>query len=98
MRQVFLGHVINQYGIKMESSKVNAVTSWPPPKNIHELRSFLGPAGYYRRFVKDFSMIVDSLKTRRLVLLSVVFDQFSAAGIVCVATICRRLSNLRNIV
>src|SRR6202051_3891419 len=57
----FLGHVINQYGIKMESSKVNAVTSWPPPKNIHELRSFLGLAGYYRRFVKDFSMIASPL-------------------------------------
>ena len=57
----FLGHVINQYGIKMESSKVNAVTSWPPPKNIHELRSFLGLAGYYRRFVKDFSLIASPL-------------------------------------
>jgi hypothetical protein len=57
----FLGHVINKNGIKMESSKVNAVTNWPVPKNVHELRSFLGLAGYYRRFVKDFSMIASSL-------------------------------------
>src|SRR5258708_17415837 len=57
----FLGHVINQYGNKMESCKVNAVTSWPIPKNIYELRSFLGLAGYYRRFVKDFSMIASPL-------------------------------------
>src|ERR1700737_5300635 len=40
----FLGHVINENGIKMESSKVNAVTNWPVPTNVHELRSFLGLA------------------------------------------------------
>ncbi len=57
----FLGHVINEHGIKMESSKVNAVTNWPIPTNVHELRSFLGLAGYYRRFVKDFSRIASAL-------------------------------------
>src|SRR6202048_1493023 len=57
----FLGHVINQYGIKMEPSKVDAVQKWPVPKNVHELRSFLGLAGYYRRFVKDFSLIASPL-------------------------------------
>jgi hypothetical protein len=57
----FLGHVINQYGIKMEPSKVDAVLKWPAPKNIHELRSFLGLAGYYRRFVRDFSKVASPL-------------------------------------
>jgi hypothetical protein len=57
----FLGHVINEHGIKMESSKVDSVSKWPAPKNIHELRSFLGLAGYYRRFVKDFSLIASPL-------------------------------------
>jgi hypothetical protein len=57
----FLGHVINQDGIKMEPSKVDAVLKWPQPKNIHEIRSFLGLAGYYRRFVRDFSNIARPL-------------------------------------
>ena len=59
----FLGHVINQDGIKMEPSKVDAVFKWPQPKNIHEIRSFLGLAGYYRRFVRDFSKIASPLST-----------------------------------
>jgi Reverse transcriptase (RNA-dependent DNA polymerase)/RNase H-like domain found in reverse transcriptase/Retroviral aspartyl protease len=57
----FLGHVINQHGIKMEQSKVDAVMKWPKPNNIHDIRSFLGLAGYYRRFVQDFSMIATPL-------------------------------------
>src|ERR1700686_4656636 len=57
----FLGHVINSDGIKMEPSKVDAVSKWPQPKNVHDIRSFLGLAGYYRRFVKDFSKIASPL-------------------------------------
>src|ERR1700749_2529932 len=57
----FLGHVINRAGVKMEPSKVDAVMQWAQPKNVHEVRSFLGLAGYYRRFVKEFRKIAAPL-------------------------------------
>lgn len=57
----FLGHVINERGISMETSKVKAVSDWPIPQNITDVRAFLGLAGYYRKFVKNFSMISSPL-------------------------------------
>lgn len=57
----FLGHVINPDGIKVDPSKVEAVMNWQAPKNVGEIRSFLGLAGYYRRFIQDFSKIASSL-------------------------------------
>jgi hypothetical protein len=53
----FLGHTISQEGISVDPSKVQEVMDWKPPKSIHQIRSFLGLAGYYRRFIPDLSRI-----------------------------------------
>ena len=51
----FLGVVIGLNGIEMEKKKVDGVLSQPKPKNIKDIRKFLGLANYYRRFIKDFA-------------------------------------------
>jgi hypothetical protein len=53
----FLGHTISNEGISVDPSKVQEVMEWRPPKSVHKIRSFLGLAGYYRRFVPEFSRI-----------------------------------------
>jgi hypothetical protein len=61
----FLGHVINQQGIAVDPKNVAAVVEWKRPSSVSEIRSFLGLAGYYRRFVPNFSSI-DKPLTRLL--------------------------------
>ena len=53
----FLGVVIGPNGIKMEEEKVDGVLSWPEPKNVKDVRKFLGLTNYYRRFIKDFAQV-----------------------------------------
>ncbi|GKB36722.1 hypothetical protein Tco_0881664 [Tanacetum coccineum] len=62
LREVqFLGHVINNEGIKVDPAKIIAIMNWEQPKTPTEIRTFLGLARYYRRFIQDFSKIASSL-------------------------------------
>jgi len=57
----FLGHVISHEGIGTDPEKTRAVVEWPTPTSATEVRSFLGLASYYRRFVKDFAKLASQL-------------------------------------
>ena len=57
----FLGFIVSKEGIKTEDSKIEKIKNFPIPRNLKELRGFLGLAGYYRKFIKDFSKIAKPL-------------------------------------
>ena len=53
----FLGHVISKEGVSVDPAKVNSVLEWDRPRTVTEITSFLGLAGYYRRFIEGFSKL-----------------------------------------
>jgi len=57
----FLGYVISPSGISMDPSKVSAITSWPPPKSVHDIQVFIGFANFYRRFISNYSGITSPI-------------------------------------
>ena len=57
----FLGHVVSAEGIYVDPAKIEAVSNWKAPKSVTEVRSFLGLAGYYRRFVEGFARLAAPL-------------------------------------
>ena len=57
----FLVHIVSAEGIRVDPIKIEAIVNWKPPRNVTKVRSFLGLVGYYRRFVKGFSIIASPL-------------------------------------
>jgi len=57
----FLGHNVGRDGVRMMEDKVQAIREWPTPRSVRDVRAFLGTAGYYRKFIRDFSAIAAPL-------------------------------------
>ena len=58
---LFLGHIVGQGYIRMEPSRVKAIEDWVEPKNVHEMRVFLGMTNYQWKFVEGYSKVTSSL-------------------------------------
>ena len=56
-----LGHIISTEGISVDPKKIEAIMNWPTPRNVIDVRSFIGLAGYYRRFIEGFSKVAHAI-------------------------------------
>lgn len=54
----YLGHLVGKDGIRVDPRKVQVVKDWPTPKDVHQVRSFLGLANYFRKFIRGYASIV----------------------------------------
>jgi hypothetical protein len=79
-QRIVLGDVISERGIEVDKAKVEAVEKLPPPMDIKSFRSFLGHAGFYRRFIKDFSRITKPLTNLLQKDVSFNFDEMCLAA------------------
>ena len=59
---IVLGHLVSERGIEVDRAKIKVIEQLPPPVNIRGICSFLGHAGFYRRFIKDFHTLLDHLQ------------------------------------
>ncbi|KAG7543335.1 Integrase catalytic core [Arabidopsis thaliana x Arabidopsis arenosa] len=57
----FLGHIVSEEGVSVDPEKIRSIKQWPTPRNATEVRSFLGLAGYYRKFVKGFASLAQAM-------------------------------------
>ena len=57
----YLGHVVTKEGISVDPEKIQEIEDWPVPKDVTDVRSFMGITGYYRRFIEGFSKIVNPI-------------------------------------
>lgn len=72
--EIVLGHKISEKGIEVDKAKIEVMTNLQPPKTVKEIRSFLGHAGFYRRFIRDFSKIARPLTQLLCKEVAFVFD------------------------